>query len=287
MSETALATPSYLFLKLSQALFKKSPAALDAAERARVEQVARRQQAIEQCILASPEAAQVQVPTTSVDQALGEIRQRYRDIAEWHADMENAGLDEAGLRAAIARDLCFEAVLERIGSAEPKASDTDAEIFYLLHREKFKRPENRTLRHILVTINAALPGSDRFSAWRSIDAIRMRVKASPGSFAEEALKYSECPTAVNGGLLGTVRRGQLYAELEPVAFALPLGEVSDIVESPMGFHILYCVAIEDDSVVPFAVVRERIREQLNETRRSKAQKAWVKRQLGALPGSVF
>ena len=109
MSETALATPSYLFLKLSQALFKKSPAALDAAERARVEQVARRQQAIEQCILASPEAAQVQVPTTSVDQALGEIRQRYRDSAEWHADMENAGLDEAGLRAAIERDLRFEA----------------------------------------------------------------------------------------------------------------------------------------------------------------------------------
>ena len=54
------------------------------------------------------------------------------------------------------------------------------------------------------------------------------------------------------GLLGTLQRGQLYAELEPAALGLRLGEMSGIVESSMGFHILYCVAIEDESFVPFA-----------------------------------
>ena len=131
---------SYLFLKLSQALFKKNPAGLNPVERARVEEVAKRQREIERCILASPEAAQVQLPGASITQALSEIRGRYRDHAEYQTDMENAGLDETALRAAIERDLRFEAVLERVASAEPKASDTDAEIFYLLHREKVRRP---------------------------------------------------------------------------------------------------------------------------------------------------
>ena len=80
---------------------------------------------------------------------------------------------------------------------------------------------------------------------------------------------------MQGGLLGTLRRGQLYPELEPVAFALRLGELSEIVESPMGFHLLYCVAIEDESFVPFSVVRETIRAHLSARRHKAAQRQWI------------
>ena len=266
---------SYLVLKLSQALFQKAPGLLAPKERQRVEQVASRQLEIEQRILATQEAAQIHVPEASLNAAVAEIRGRYATRAEYLADLVNAGLDESTLRVAIARDLRFEAVLERVASREAKVSDLDAEIFYFIHREKFRRPENRTLRHILVTINDDLPGSDRVSAWRHIEALQTQLKNTPDQFADLALKHSECPTALQGGMLGTLRRGQLYPELEPVAFALRLGELSEIVESPMGFHLLYCVAIEDESFVPFSVVREKIRAHLSARRQKAAQRQWI------------
>ena len=266
---------SYLVLKLSQALFQKAPGLLAPKERQRVEQVASRQLEIEQRILATPEAAQIHVPEASLNAAVAEIRGRYATRAEYLADLDNAGLDESTLRVAIARDLRFEAVLERVASREAKVSDLDAEIYYFIHREKFRRLENRTLRHILVTINDDLPGSDRVSAWRHVEALQTQLKNAPDRFADLALKHSECPTAMQGGLLGTLRRGQLYPELEPVAFALRLGELSEIVESPMGFHLLYCVAIEDESFVPFSVVREKIRAHLSARRQKAAQRQWI------------
>ena len=266
---------SYLVLKLSQALFQKAPGLLAPKERQRVEQVASRQLEIEQRILATPEAAQIHVPEASLNAAVAEIRGRYATRAEYLADLDNAGLDESTLRVAIARDLRFEAVLERVASREAKVSDLDAEIYYFIHREKFRRLENRTLRHILVTINDDLPGSDRVSAWRHIEALQTQLKNTPDRFADLALKHSECPTAMQGGMLGTLRRGQLYPELEPVAFALRLGELSEIVESPMGFHLLYCVAIEDESFVPFSVVREKIRAHLSARRQKAAQRQWI------------
>ena len=265
----------YLTLKLAQELFQKPPCNLELTERQRVEEVVARQLKIEQRILSTLEAAQVILPASSLDQAVAQIRGRYSSKKEYLADLDRAGLDPQRLSAAIERDLKVDAVLERVASQIADVSETDVEIFYLLHREHFHRPENRTLRHILVTINASLPGSERSMARNKIDAIHARLLKSPERFAEQALKHSECPTAMNGGLLGTLKRDQLYAELEPVAFALAPGELSEVVESPMGFHILHCVAIEAACELPLASVRGKIRKHITETRRRASQKAWI------------
>ena len=266
---------AYLVLKLSQALFNKAPAGLAPDERQHVDRVACRQWQIEQKILATPEAARIHLPESSVNQAIAEIRGRYASRDEFLADLESAGLDEGSLRHAVERDLRFEAVLERVGSLESPASDTDVEIFYLIHRQRFLRPENRTLSHILVTINEALPGSDRLSAWHKISEIQAMLATAPSRFADLALKHSECPTAMQGGFLGVVQRGQLYPELEASAFKLRLGELSEIIESPMGFHLLRCEAMADEMQKSFIAVREEIRNHLTERRKKTAQKRWI------------
>lgn len=158
---------------------------------------------------------------------------------------------------------------------EPAVGDADVEIFYLLNRARFEKPETRTLRHILVTINETLPGSERAAARAKIAAILARLRQEPARFAEQALKHSECPTALNGGLLGTLPRGKLYAELDAVAFALPAGGISDGVESPVGFHILLCESIDAPRAVPLAEARERIRAHLAASRRRRLQQSWV------------
>ena len=80
---------------------------------------------------------------------------------------------------------------------------------------------------------------------------------------------------MNGGLLGTVPRGQLYPELEAVAFALGEGMLSTPVESELGWHLVRCDAINPERLSQLDEVRQSIREHLETQRRSMCQKSWI------------
>jgi peptidyl-prolyl cis-trans isomerase C len=265
----------YLTLKLAAKLFSKPPDALAADELKRVRTVAARQREIEAMILGTPESANVMVPQASIEACLQEIRSRYGSEEDFHADLDRIGLDVASLRRAVERDLVVEAVLEKVGARAAAVSDTEVEIFWFMHKDRFRRAETRVLRHILVTINETLAGSERPAAGASIEAIRSRLLKDPGRFAEQALKHSECPTAMNGGLLGRVPRGQLYPELEAAAFALGEGELSQVVETELGYHLVLCETIEAERHSRFDEVRQTIREHLEQQRRGICQKAWI------------
>ncbi|HEX6734079.1 MAG TPA: peptidylprolyl isomerase, partial [Azonexus sp.] len=128
-------------------------------------------------------------------------------------------------------------------------------------------------RHILITFNSP---AERDKTATQLDALRATVR-SPDAFAAAALRHSQCPTAMDGGLLGIVKRGQLFAELEPAAFALDEGEISAVLESPMGLHLMRCDEILASGMLPFAEVSARIVERLTDKRRREAQRDWIKR----------
>ncbi|GAB2181445.1 hypothetical protein DLREEDagrD3_16680 [Denitratisoma sp. agr-D3] len=266
---------AYLTLKLAQQLFQKNPDVLAPEERQRVDKVAAKQRELEALILATPEAAQVALPESSVKTSLKEIRQRYENDDDFHADLDRIGLSEATLREAVERDLTVEAVLEKVAARAAKVSDTDVEIFYFMHKDRFTKPASRTLRHILITINPEYKENDRETALARLEAVRKRLLKEPQRFEEQALKHSECPTAMNGGLLGNVTPGQLYPELEPAAFALQAGEISEVLESPVGFHIIYCEAVNDAAIMPLAEARERVHRHLLGQRQKICQKSWI------------
>ncbi|MBK8745402.1 nitrogen fixation protein NifM [Propionivibrio sp.] len=263
----------YLELKLSWQLFEKTPETLTEHERGRLLAVAAEQQAIEQCILASAEAAYVVVVGRTLSTRLAEIRKRYTSEEEFAQDLERIGMGEVGLARAVERDLRVDAVLEKVASSAAPVSAVDAEIFYCLHPEAFDRPESRRLRHILLTSSNT---GKRARAFAQLETFRPSL-TDAGKFGEMALRHSHCPTATEGGKLGVVKRGQLYPELEPAAFALAEGEVSRVLESPIGLHILRCDEILPGGLMPFVEVREKVIEHLSEQRRRKTQREWIKR----------
>lgn len=262
---------AYLELKLSWELFKKAPEALSAPERSRLIQVAGRQSDIEGRILASPEAAAVVVPAATLAARLAEIRKRYGNGEEYRQDLERIGLDEERLAEAVIRDLRVEAVLEKIASSAPAVTEVDAEIFYRLNPQAFERPEARRLRHILVTFGNP---AEKEAARRLLEKLRGTVPTVE-AFAAAALRHSQCPTALQAGQLGVVKRGQLYPELEPAAFALGEGEVSPVLESPTGLHLLRCDQVFPAGKMDFILVRDRIVEKLADQRRRQVQREWI------------
>ncbi len=262
----------YLQLKLSLELFKKAPGNLDAMESARLGEVVSRQARIESAVLASPEALGVVVPEATVESRLGEIRSRYETHEEFLADMERNGLSAEALNSAVTRDLRIEAVLERVSSQAPGVSEVDAEIYYRLHPQAFKRPEMRKLRHILVTFNSE---QEKAKVQAELQALAPTL-ITDEDFAKAALKHSQCPTSMEQGVLGTVKPGQLYPELEPTAFALTEGQVSQPVESPIGLHLLRCDTILPGEELSFADTKARIMEHLMDQRRQSYQRTWIK-----------
>lgn len=265
----------YLELKLSWQLFEKTPETLTEHERGRLLAVAAKQQAIEQCILSSAEAANVIVVGRTLSTRLEEIRKRYASEDEFAQDLERVGIGEVELVQAIERDLRVDAVLEKVASSAATVSAVDAEIFYCLHPEAFDRPESRRLRHILLTFSNT---KKKARAFAQLEAFRWNVKGAE-KFGEAALRHSHCPTATEGGKLGVVKRGQLYPELEPAAFSLSEGEISRVLESPIGLHIARCDEILPGGIMPFVEVQEMIIDHLFEKRRLKKQRDWLKHRL--------
>jgi len=262
----------YLELKLSWELFKKAPESLTEPERDRLCDIADRQDSIEQRILGSSTAGSVVIPAATVKNRLDEIRKRYPSEDEFVQEMARFGLDRTELERSVERDLRVEAVLEKVASATPAVSAVDAEIYYRLHPEAFDRPDARRLRHILITFNNP---QEKAKATSTLEMLRSSLKNTQ-KFGDAALRHSQCPTAMEGGVLGIVKRQQLYAELEPAAFALNEGEISAVLESPIGLHILRCDEILPSGMLPFSEVREKIIERLSDKRRREAQRDWIK-----------
>jgi peptidyl-prolyl cis-trans isomerase C len=262
----------YLELKLSWQLFQKGPETLSVPERDRLQEVAQKQDRIEQRILASTAAAQVVVPAATLATRLNEVRQRYPSNDEFLQDLAHSGLNETTLSMAVERDLRVESVLEKVAASIEPASSVDAEIYYRLHPTAFDRPETRRLSHILVTFDST---REKAKVSAQLTMLRSTLDNSK-KFAAAAARHSQCPTAMDGGQLGVVKRQQLYAELEPVAFALKEGEISMVLESPIGLHLVRCDEILPCGMLPFAEVSERIITFLTDKRRSEAQKQWIK-----------
>ncbi len=276
---------AYHRLRAALSRFKTAPSELGTSERAAIEQIARREHALEAGVLDTPEAPDVTVPDAVVEAAMAQVRARYASADALDEDLARNGMTSETLREALRRELRVEAVLDRVGSRAAEVSEVDAQIYYYSHPEKFREPETRSARHILITVNPRFPENSPAAARKRLEHIARRVLHKPARFAEQAMKHSECPTAVQRGVLGRVARGTLYPALDEVLFSLQEGQVSEVVASELGFHLIYCEQIHPAGLVPLHVAVPRIRDKLQEQRRRICQKSWLANVLKGSPGA--
>jgi peptidyl-prolyl cis-trans isomerase C len=240
-----------------------------------VQRRASRSYDLESLVLEAPEAEGLVIPDEQLEASLAEVASRYPNEAEFLADLQANGLDRDGLRRALRRELAFDAVMQRVGARGVDVNDIDIRLFYEMHSERFEAPELRTARHILITVNPEYVDNTRPNAMARMQEVAERLRGRANRFHDMARRYSECPTAMEGGRLGEVQRGTLYPQLDAELFRLNEGEVSDIVESEIGLHILLCEKIKPGKRVSISKAAPKIRAILEERRRRNCQKAWL------------
>jgi peptidyl-prolyl cis-trans isomerase C len=270
---------AYLALKAAHKLYGKGPDNLRPEEFQRVRKMARQQHDLEARVLVATEARDAVVPPSTLAAAMDEIRGRYPDEDDFIEDLARNGLDKAGFAKAMERELKVEAILEKVSTRAARVSDVEVEIYYRYHPDQFRRPETRSARHILVTINETIDENKRSAARTRIEEVAARLAKEPQRFEEQALKHSECPTALDGGKLGELPRGKLFPELDKALFELKAGEVSGVLESELGFHVLRCDAVNEAGVLGFAQAKPHIRKLMEQKRKRVCQQAWLKQLL--------
>ena len=268
-------TDAYTLLRTALALYKKTPGELQADELKQAELQAGNEFKIENRILNAPEAGAVIISDAEVQAAYQEIRGRYDDDESFYSELEKNHLDQDSLRAALFRQCRVNVVMELVASRAPEVSEAEIGLYYHLHAEQFNRPELREACHIFISINPDYPENTRLAALARMQDISAKLHKKPYKFADLALKHSECPTALQGGVLGTVPRGKLYPELDAVLFNLKVGEVSEIVESEIGFHLVLCKQIQKAETLSLQKATPKIRQLMNERSRQTCQRAWL------------
>nr|CRH04959.1 putative peptidylprolyl isomerase [Candidatus Magnetococcus massalia] len=151
---------------------------------------------------------------------------------------------------------------------ELKISDQEVADYYEENRHEFQQPESRITRHILAKVEKGKEGS-RADAEAKIAKAQERLKAGD-RFADVAMNFSDDVTAQNGGSLGSVTKGVMVPAFEEATFALAEGQVSDVVESPFGLHLILVEKINGAGDKPLERVREEVRETIFQQRAQEA-----------------
>lgn len=266
---------NYHLLRNSLNKYGKNLTQLQSDEYEAVLQSAYKSFDMESLVLDTEEARSFVVTAAEIDQSLAAITSRYTDKNEFVQDLAANGLNQVSLRAALYRELTFDGVMQIIGSRSADINDLDIMLFYEMHHDRFEQPEIRVARHILITINPEFAENTEAESHKKISEVASKLGSRSNRFPQFAKQYSECPSAVEGGKLGDITRGQLYPELDEMLFNMNENEISPVVESEMGFHILYCEQIKPARRVPYNKVKSRIREILLERNRRNCQKSWL------------
>jgi peptidyl-prolyl cis-trans isomerase D len=200
----------------------------------------------------------------------------YRDkIAPSEADLEAAyKANEAQFRAPEQATIEYVMLDLAVLGKGVTVSEADARKAYAeVAAARYTVPEERRASHILVKADKDMSSADRQKAKARAEALLAEVRKTPAAFADLARKNSADPgSAANGGDLDFIGRGQMVKPFEDSVFALKTGEISNVVESDFGYHIITLTAVRGGAAKPFEEVRTEVEAEL---RKALSQKRWA------------
>lgn len=203
---------------------------------------------------------EVQVQRFETQDAIAKVAPTDADIEKFYKDPANAAQFQAPESESI------EYVVLDLDTLKKgiTVSDQDLQDYYKANIKRYTIPEERRASHILIKVDPTASAADREKAKAKAEGLLAELKKNPGAFAELARKYSDDPgSAEKGGDLDFFGRGGLAAKpLEDAAFALKPGEISGLVKSDFGYHIVKLTAVRGGETRSFESVRPEIEREV-------------------------
>jgi peptidyl-prolyl cis-trans isomerase C len=210
----------------------------------------------------------IKVDDAEVNQQVDSLKKRFPNEEEFKAALKEMKISEDELKSQIRKGMAIQQFVDKDLVKDVKVSEKEVEDFYKNNPDMFKQPEQVRASHILIKVDAQADKSAKDEANKKIKEVQKKLEAGE-DFADLAKAYSEGPSKVNGGDLGYFGRGRMVKPFEDAVFKLKPGEVSGMVETPFGYHLIKVVDKKPASVVSYEDAKGRIAQYLEQNIKEK------------------
>jgi peptidyl-prolyl cis-trans isomerase C len=222
-------------------------------------------------------ARKVNVPDADVDGRLAQVKGQFPNEQAFTAALAERQMTPDKLKADLRQQMQAMKLVETDVAPTVTVTEADINDFYTKNPDRFHEPEAVHVTHILLRTPENADDAAKKKAKSDAQSVLAQLKKG-GDFAALAKQYSQDPgSAPNGGDLGFVTKGQTVPAFEQAAFAMKPGQLSGVVESPFGFHVIKMVAHRDARTVPLTEVRPQVEQFLKNQKTQEKTAAYVEK----------
>jgi peptidyl-prolyl cis-trans isomerase C len=209
-----------------------------------------------------------------VEDRYNETVGRFSSPEEFQGALNSMGLSKEAFQQEIKEDLMIEALLDEQTKDLKKVTDEEVSAFYRDHPESFRSQEQVRASHILVAVDEGATDEER--AQKRLELAGLKGEIEKGAdFGQLAAEHSDCPSKARGGDLGYFERGKMVKPFSDAAFAMKVGDTSEIVETQFGYHLIKVTDHQDPKTATLDEVKGQIENLLNRQAKDKAIGAYV------------
>ncbi len=219
-------------------------------------------------------ARNIAVSDTEVDARVTQMQTQFPDPKTFEKALADRGMTLERLRTDARVDMVINKMLDAEVSTLPGPSDAQAREFYDKNPDKFKQPESVRASHILIMVGEKADAATKRKARQTIEAV-LRQARSGADFAKLARENSQDGSAQQGGDLNYFARGQMVPPFEEAAFSLKPGQISDVVTTQFGYHVIKVTDRKPASTVAFEQVSDRIKQYLTDQGKQEHAKGFI------------
>lgn len=222
------------------------------------------------------EASRLTLPVTAkdIDAEVAKVVQQVGGEENYRAALAAQNITDEAFRRELEKGVRVNMLVNQACAHVPEPQEAEVEAFYEAHKAEYVTPHEVLCQHILVkTEEKDLPEA-KAAAFEKIREIRERILAG-GDFAEEAKAHSDCPSSQQGGSLGWFSRGMMVPEFDKAAFEMKKGDVSGVVATQFGYHIIYKADERGGEAQTLVDVHDQIKDLLRHEARGRAVDAYV------------
>ena len=190
------------------------------------------------------------------------------------AMVESQGMTFEELQSKVRKGLAFQKLVEIRSEGKATVTDEEAQQYYTKNTSQFERPDEIRASHILIKCDPTDANDVRVAAKAKAEGLLQQVKDG-ADFAELAREHSDCPSKARGGDLDFFGKGKMVKPFEDAAFALEAGEISDVVETRFGYHIIRVADKREAGLAAFEDVKADIIRRLTQQKQSAAVKNYI------------
>jgi peptidyl-prolyl cis-trans isomerase C len=216
----------------------------------------------------------ISAESSEVEAQVDIIKQRISSVKSFSQTIDEIGISEKKFRKEVSKAIMIKKTLDANVYQKVSISEKEMRIFYDNNPQFFKKPEEVKASHILIKVNPQWPDEQKEQALKKIEEIQAKLRQGQ-DFAELAKQFSECPSSKSGGDLGFFDRKKMVKPFSDAAFSVKPGEISDIVETQFGYHIIKIFEKKHETKLQYADIKERLGQNLKQQKIQKETSVYI------------